>query len=44
MYELKYDDDDVIFEEVSFSDKDIINILPIISARNYNAQKSCFKR
>ena len=43
MYELKYDDDDVIFEEVSFSDKDIINILPIISARNYNAQKAVLK-
>ena len=40
MYELKYDDDDIVFEEVSFSDKDIINILPIISARNYNAQKA----
>jgi len=43
MYELKYDDDDVIFEEVSFSNKDIINILPIISARNYNAQKAVLK-
>jgi P4 family phage/plasmid primase-like protien len=43
MYDLKYEDDDIVFEEVSFGDKDMINILPIISARNYHAQKAVLK-
>ena len=41
MYDILVDDEDEIsFEDVSFKKSDLINILPIISARNIHAQKA----